>query len=109
MDNKKSIDSLNIETRIAELKDIKKLHEEFGDPAFVAIRKYYQNSGYMKGYERLSRLVSNEKIHKKDILNNPVKSVENFLSGYFKDRGGNMPEIWSEKNTVYLKTPYYHL
>jgi len=32
-----------------------------------------------------------------------VEGVREFIHGYFADRGGNMPDIWTEGNTVFLE------
>lgn len=104
--NKKSIDSLNLQNRIDELNNIYDLHRNFGDNAFRAIAGYYTNSGYAKGIERITKLIKDDKFSKKEFENNPVKSIADFLRGYFIERGGNLPEVWFENNTIYLKTAY---
>lgn len=105
-DNKKGLESLDLETKIKELETINLLHEEFGDVAFRSVEKYYVYSGYITGMDRLSSLVKSGEFDAKTFWDDPVMAIEIFLRGYFVERGGNMPEIWSENRTVYLKTAY---
>jgi len=65
----------------------------------------FQNAGYETGVERIIKLINENRFSKDEFKKNPVKGVENFLKGYFNDREGNQPEIWSENNTIFLKTP----
>ena len=102
----KSIDNLNLQNRIDELNDIFELHNKFGNIAFNAIEKYYTNSGYAKGFDRITKLINNNLFSKNEFEQNPVKNITEFLKGYFIERGGNQPEIWSKENVVYLKTEY---
>ncbi len=102
----KSIDNLNIQNRIDELNNIYELHKKFGNIAFNAIEKYYTNSGYAKGIEIITKLINENKFSKKEFTLNPIKIITEFLKGYFIERGGNQPEIWSKENVVYLKTEY---
>ena len=106
MDNKKSIDNLNLQNRIDELNNIYKLHEIFGNNAFRTIEKFYNNSGFIKGIDLLTKMINQDEFSKDEFQQNPVFSIEKFLKRYFKERGGNQPEIWSEKNIVYLKTEF---
>ena len=101
---KKSIDSLELKTRKDELHSMNTLINEFGDPAYRVIEKYFFSAGYEAGFERITRLIINKEFSGKNFLKDPVKGIENFLFGYFKDRGGNLPKVWSEKNIVYLMT-----
>jgi len=103
---KKSIDNLNLQNRINELNNIYDLHQEFGDNAFKSIAKYYTNSGYAKGIEGITKLIKENRFCKKEFEEDPIKNIADFLRGYFSDRGGNLPEVWFEDNTVYLKTEY---
>jgi len=102
----KSINNLKLSNRIEELNSINSLYLEFGDQAFRAIEKYYFNSGYQTGFDRLIKLVNEKKLSKNDIVKSPLETIRDFLHGYFADRGGNLPEVWIEKNTVYLKTEF---
>ena len=104
MSDKKGLDNLDIKARVKEINIIKYLWDEFGQPAFRAVRKYHFSTGYQKGYELLNYLIKKNEFSKDQFWNAPVKGVEIFLTRYFQERGGNMPEIWYENDTVYLKT-----
>ena len=107
MQNKpKSIDNLNLQNRINELNNIYELHQVFDSNAFKAIARYYTNSGYAKGIERITKLLKENKFSRKEFEQDPVKNIADFLRGYFIYRGGNLPEVWFEENIVYLKTEY---
>ena len=106
MSEKKSIDNLSLANRVNELNNIYDLHNTFGANAYKAIHKYYMNSGYSKGIERITKLLKEDKFSVLDFGKNPIKVIADFLHGYFVDRGGNLPEVWAEKNTVFLKTEY---
>jgi hypothetical protein len=56
--------------------------------------------------ERLIKLLKSEKFQAENFSENPVEGVRDFLQGYFADRGGNMPDIWVEGNTVFWETKY---
>ncbi|MFC1724119.1 hypothetical protein ACFL4T_00725 [candidate division KSB1 bacterium] len=101
---KKSIDSLQFSTRKNELQNINLLVNEFGDSAFRVIGNYYFNTGYEAGFERLTKLIENKRFSYEKFKKDPVKGISDFLHGYFKDRGGNLPKVWSEDNTVFLMT-----
>ena len=102
--NDKGINNLSIQTRVDELNDFALLHRKFGDLAFRAIQKNNYNTGYAIGMERLIKLIKEDKFNIEKFRSNPVEGVREFLHGYFEDRGGNMPDIWAEGNTVYLET-----
>ena len=107
MQNKpKSIDNLNLKNRINELNNIYELHQVFDSNAFKTIARYYTNSGYAKGIERITKLLKENKFSRKEFEQDPVKNIADFLRGYFIDRGGNLLEVWFEENIVYLKTEY---
>lgn len=106
MDNNKSIDNLNLQNRIDELNNIYILHETFGNNAFITIEKFYINSGFIKGIDLLTKLINQDEFSKDEFQQNPTFNINKFLQSYFKERGGNQPEIWSEKNIVYLKTEF---
>ena len=88
------------------MNNIYDLHQEFGNNAFKSITRYYTNSGYTKGIERITKLTKENKFSKIEFEKDPVKSIADFLRGYFIERDGNLPEVWFENNTVYLKTEY---
>ena len=102
--NDKGINNLSIQTRVEELNDFALLHRKFGNTAFRAIEKNNLYSGYAIGMERLTKLIKENKFNIEEFRSNPVEGVRKFLHGYFADRGGNMPDIWAEGNTVYLET-----
>ncbi len=104
--NDKGINNLCIQTRVNELNDFAFLHRKFGNLAFRAIQKNNFYSGFAVGMERLIKLLKEEKIDIEAFRRNPVAGVRKFLYGYFTDRGGNMPDIWAEGNTVYLETKF---
>lgn len=94
------INSLSIQTRVEELNDFALLHKKFGNVAFRAIQKNNFYSDFSVGMERLTKLLKAEKFDKTTFQQNPVAGVREFLHGYFADRGGNMPDIKIEGNTV---------
>jgi len=96
--------NLDLSARVDEFNNIKFLIDQYGSSAYKAIEKYYRNSGYEAGFEKLLKMSTDKKITKESILKDPVKTVEFFLVEFFKERGGNLPEIWSDNDTVYLKT-----
>jgi len=102
--NDKGINNLSIQTRVEELNDFALLHKYFGNLAFRAIQKNNLYSGFAIGMERLTKLIKENKFNIAEFRNDPVEGVREFLHGYFADRGGNMPDIWIEGNTVYLET-----
>jgi len=104
MSEKKGLDNLNVKAREKEINTIKYFFDEFGEPAFRTIQKYHFSIGYQKGFELLNNQLNNKQFSKKKFWKDPVCGVKEFLIKYFKQRGGNMPEIWSENDTVYLKT-----
>ena len=94
MQNKpKSIDNLNLQNRINELNNIYELHQVFDSNAFKVIARYYTNSGYAKGNERITKLLKENKFSRKEFEQDPVKNIVDFLRGYFIDRGGNLLEV----------------
>jgi len=104
MPEKKGLDNLSLEARKQEIDTIRHLYDAFGEPAFRAIQRYHFSTGYQKGFEMLSTLLSEEAFSDLSFRQDPVTGVEAFLVTYFRRRGGNMPDIWSEKDTVYLQT-----
>lgn len=103
-DTKKSISNLDLANRKNELSNINILFNQFGNLAYRAIEQQYTCCGYETGVERLTKLVKNNLFSKSKFTDDPVKGIEEFLHGFFKDRGGNLPKVWSEKDTVYLMT-----
>ena len=104
MEEKKGLDNLNVAARAEEINTIRHLYDQFGEPAFKAIQKYHFSTGFQRGYELLNQLIKEKKFSKEKFWNNPTHAVRDFLISYFERRGGNMPEIWAEKDTAYLKT-----
>ncbi|MCF7793616.1 MAG: hypothetical protein K9N09_07455 [Candidatus Cloacimonetes bacterium] len=104
--NDKGINNLSLQTRIEELNDFALLHKKFGNIAFRAIQKNNSYSGFAVGMERLTKLTKAGKFDIEAFRQNPVEGVREFLQGYFADRGGNMPDIWAEGNTVFLETKF---
>jgi len=104
--NDKGINNLSIQTRIEELNNFSLLHKKFGNLAFRAIQKNNFYSGFAVGIERLTRLLKENKFDIAAFQLNLVEGVREFIHGYFADRGGNMPDIWTEGNTVFLETKY---
>jgi len=104
--NDKGINNLSIQTRVEELNDFTLLHSKFGNVAFRAIQKNNLYSGFTVGMERITKLLKEEKFDIEEFRSNPVEGVREFLHGYFADRGGNMPYIWAEGNTVFLETKF---
>jgi len=102
--NKKGINSIELETRKSDLDNVKVLVNEFGKLAYSVVDKYYCNIGYETGVDRLIKLLRKNEFSKQDFLADPVKNIRDFLHGYFKDRGGNLPKVWTENNTVFLMT-----
>ncbi|MFC1782706.1 hypothetical protein ACFL02_03855 [Planctomycetota bacterium] len=103
-ENKKGLDNLSVEARRKEINTIRHLFDTFGEPAFRSIQKYHFSTGYQRGFEILNDLLAEENFLEASFRQDPVGGVRDFLISYFKRRGGNMPEIWSENNIVYLKT-----
>lgn len=105
MDNKgKSIANFNLQSRVNELNDIALLKNEFSTLSYKAVERYYYGCGYQAGFDRFIALLKEDKISRIEVLQNPLKAIRDFLHGYFVERGGNLPEVWIEDNTVYLKT-----
>lgn len=102
--SEKGINTVEYEDRKNDLSNIQVLFNEFGNPAYRAIEKYNTGIGYESGIERLTQLIKEKKFTKSRFMADPVKGIEEFLHGFFKDRGGNLPKVWSEKNTVFLMT-----
>lgn len=100
----KGINTVDYENRKNDLSKIRFLYNEFGNLTYRAIEKYNTGIGYECGIERLTRLIKEKKFSKSQFMADPVKGIETFLHGFFKDRGGNLPKVWSEKNTVFLMT-----
>ena len=104
--NDKGINNLSIQTRVEELNDFALLRRKFGNLAFRAIQKNNYYSGFAIGMERITKLLKEEKFDIEIFRQDPIEGVREFLLGYFVDRGGNMPDIWIEGNTVYLETKF---
>ena len=104
--NDKGINNLSIQTRVDELNDFTLLHKNFGNVAFRAIQKNNFYSGFSVGMERITRLLKEDKFDIESFRQNPIDGVREFIHGYFADRGGNMPDIFIEGNTVFLETKF---
>jgi hypothetical protein len=100
----KGINTVDFDKRRDDLNNIHVLFGEFGDLAYPVIDKYYTGVGYETGVDRILTLTKEKKFSSVRFRENPVKGIEEFLYGYFKERGGNLPKIWSEGDTVFLKT-----
>jgi hypothetical protein len=72
--------------------------------AFKAMRRYYLAAGYQAGVDRLLHLIATYDEYEKGFEKEPILYIRDFLFGFFKDRGGNLPEVWIEDDTVFLKT-----
>ena len=99
-----SISDFKLETRISELNQVAALHRRFGGVAFKAMRRYYLAAGYQAGVDRLLHLIATYDEYEKGFEKEPIRYISDFLFGFFKDRGGNLPEVWTEDDTVFLKT-----
>lgn len=106
--NSKINNDLTFSAKVSALSKMNAIYLQFGNAGFAAIRKNYLYQGYITGFERLSELIKEEKWDRAGFLNEPVGGIKVFLQGYFEDRGRNMPEIWIEDNTIFLKTPACH-
>ena len=104
MPEKKGLDNLCLKARKKEIDTIRHLYDVFGEPAFRAIQKYHFSTGYQKGFELLSTVLAEDLFADETFREDPVSGVKTFLVTYFERRGGNMPDIWSENDTVYLRT-----
>lgn len=104
MSEKKGLDNLSVKARKEEINTIKYFYDEFGESAFRTIQKYHFSVGYQKGIELLKTQINNKQFSDKKFREDQTSGVKKFLISYFKQRGGNMPEIWHENDTVYLKT-----
>lgn len=100
----KGINSFKLEDRKEDLRSINTLNGIFGRQTFVAAKRYFFSVGYEAGYDRLVRLIREGKFQKEDFQKNPVKGIRDFLHGFFVDRNGAMPKVWTEDDTVYLMT-----
>ena len=100
----RGINIVDFDKRMRDLRQIQVLHEMFGNAAYKAMEKYYTGIGYETGVERLVKLIEESSFSERQFRANPVKGIEDFLLEYFQDRGGNLPKIWSEGNTVFLMT-----
>jgi len=100
----KGLAATDIQTKLEDLATINTLHAAFGDLAFPAARRYHHAMGYAAGVERLACLVAAGDFDREKFLVDPASGVAAWLQGFFAERGGNQPEIWSEGRTAYLRT-----
>ncbi len=99
------LDELDLEARVLELRSIRDLHDAFGPQAFRAVRRMHMSTGYARGFRLLQTLVHEDGTFSPEEFElDPVSGVESFLGEYFTRRGWNMPDIWSEGDTVFLRT-----
>ena len=91
-------------TRTDEFTNIKNLREAFGDSAYRAVERYYFNTGYEAGFEIVSKWIKEGTTNKEKMLADPVEAAVGILKEYFTARGGAMPEMWQEANTVFMRT-----
>ena len=80
------------------------MHKRFGGVAFKGLRRYYLAAGYQAGVDRLLQLIGVDAEYEKVFWQSPLSQIRDFLFGFFKDRGGNLPDVWVEGDIVYLKT-----
>lgn len=106
MSDAKVLNNLDLENRKNELQKIIKLHKAFGKSSFDLVEKYNVSAGFCTGYARIVRMGENNDLNKDKFYNDPVQIISDFLFRYFKERGGNLPEVWTEGNTIYLKTEF---
>ena len=99
-----SDDNLSCEVRVEEYLDIKAMIDEFGQPAYPAVRKYYFSCGYESGYDLLLALLKEGAISRERIVEDPPRSLLLLLQEFFTRRGGNQPVFERDNNTVYFKT-----
>ena len=100
----KGINTVDYDKRKNDLKNIQLLFNEFKDVTYPVMDKYYTGVGYETGVDRILALIKEKRFSSQGFQENPVKGIEEFLYGYFKERGGNLPKIWSEGDTVFLMT-----
>ena len=100
----KGINTVDYDKRKNDLENIELLFSEFGDLTYPIMDKYYTGIGYETGVDRILALIKAEMFSRHRFWENPVKGIEEFLYGHFKERGGNLPKIWSEGDTVFLMT-----
>jgi len=100
----KQDDNLQLNQRIDEFNDMKLLFNTFGEVAYRATQKYFFYHGYEIGYEKVLKAVKNGELTPPIFQSNPVEIIKQFLIGFFKERGGNQPDIWIEKSVIYLRT-----
>ena len=105
-ESNKNIGNLDIKSRKMELQNINILQDEFGDVAYRGVERQHVSIGYNVGMERLTRLLKEKKFSKEKFMESPTESIREFLYGFFKERGGNLPAVWVEDKTVYLITEF---
>ena len=100
----KKDDNLQLKQRIDEFNDIKFLFNIFGEAAYRATQKYFFSHGYEIGYERVLKAVKKGELTQQIFQTNPIETIKQFLINFFKERGGNQPDIRIEKSVIYLRT-----
>ncbi len=101
---KQGLQATNLSAKLSDLSAVNALHAEFGDLAWPVLRRQYLALGYGEGVGRLTRLLETGDFSREKFAADPVDGVRVWLQGFFDDRGGAMPEIWVEDNTVFLCT-----
>ena len=96
--------NLSLEERVAEFAGIKRLVEEFGDPAYRATERYYEAAGYEVAYDLILKMVDEGSLTQKSIRAEPVQTVLTLLTRFFEERGGNQPEFTVHGDTIHLTT-----
>jgi len=97
-------DNLSCEVRLEEYLDIKRLIDEFGEPAYCAVRAYYRACGYEAGYDLALVLIKEGKLSKDRISSDPTGSLLLLMEEFFARRGGNQPILAREGDDVTLTT-----
>jgi hypothetical protein len=103
-DQVKRDQNLSLQERVAEFAGIKKLVEEFGEPAYRATERYYEAAGYEVAYDLILKMVEHGSLSQAQIRAEPVQTVHTLLTRFFEERGGNQPELIVQGDTVYLTT-----
>ncbi|RLE34127.1 hypothetical protein DRJ24_04370 [Candidatus Acetothermia bacterium] len=97
-------DNLSCEVRLEEYLDIKRLIDEFGEPAYRAVRDYYRACGYEAGYDLTLALIKEGKLSKDRISSDPAGSLLLLMEEFFARRGGNQPILAHKGDDVTLTT-----
>jgi hypothetical protein len=96
--------AVSLVDKLADLDAVATIHGAFGDVAWPVLRRQYLAAGYQAGVERLARELGAGRFSPEAFTADPVAGVQDWLAGFFSDRGHAQPQIWTEASTVYLKT-----